>query len=381
MILCSDFTVRGNQHIPFNQALLKIISQVYPNDTILFYGEKKHISILKEKKVSVNILYKEKLFSSSGERFKIFLKEFLEIVSMFHFFLTMKNDSCNLIIIFSIHPITHYVLKIVKHFYPNVNLFIVLHGELEYMKEKKKYNLKFFGSILKSALKLKCDKSTNYIVLGEVIKNNLLSIVHGIEDHIYYIDHPYEYCEVKKNEPDFDHLRISTIGIATLRKNAHLMFKLGQNLNKRYGAERFSLGIIGILHKSVLPFVNRWIDYSESDKPLDMDFFENQIEKIDYAIFFYDDNCYELCASGAFFDAIKFEKPIIATRNAFFEHYFEKLGNIGYLCDNFEALEELVVRLSDEKPLDEYIIQQENMRLAKHKLNINAISDQLKQII
>jgi hypothetical protein len=57
--------------------------------------------------------------------------------------------------------------------------------------------------------------------------------------------------------------------------------------------------------------------------------------QIDYFIFLYDEDSYELTTSGSFFDSITKFKPIIFLKNHCFDFYFERY-KFGYRCENLD---------------------------------------------
>ncbi len=102
--------------------------------------------------------------------------------------------------------------------------------------------------------------------------------------------------------------------------------------------------------------------------------YENAISSLHYILFFYPNSMYRYIASGAFFDAISFEKPIIAIRNSFFEYYFNRYGEIGYLCDNLEEMSYYLSNINHER----YKLQLQNIKQAKKDLSLENISKRLR---
>ena len=52
-----------------------------------------------------------------------------------------------------------------------------------------------------------------------------------------------------------------------------------------------------------------------------------------------------LVASATFLDALSYVKPGIYLRNPYVEYYFEQMGDIGYLCDSYEEMREVVLAI------------------------------------
>ena len=71
---------------------------------------------------------------------------------------------------------------------------------------------------------------------------------------------------------------------------------------------------------------------------------DNFIKHSKYMIYLYPDDSYELTTSGAFFDAIMHNKPVLFLRNHCFDYYFEKF-KFGYRFDNIIELKEKIVEI------------------------------------
>ena len=91
------------------------------------------------------------------------------------------------------------------------------------------------------------------------------------------------------------------------------------------------------------------VNIPSPDVPLDQEAYEKYCRCIDYALFFNRPSAYELRASGAILDAFSFLKPIIALKSPLSEYYFKKMGDIGYLCENYNAVRDTVLDILEDK--------------------------------
>ena len=76
-----------------------------------------------------------------------------------------------------------------------------------------------------------------------------------------------------------------------------------------------------------------------------------------------------------------FGKPGIYLRNDYIEYYFSKMGNIGYLCDTYEELLEVIEKISLNFPEQEYKIQVLNIQNGRKLLMPKQISLKLSRIL
>jgi hypothetical protein len=85
---------------------------------------------------------------------------------------------------------------------------------------------------------------------------------------------------------------------------------------------------------------------------------------------------YKYLASGAVFDAINAEKPIIALRNDYFEYLFSKFGAFGYLADSIDDMADIIRGLLSGKKLETFAFGE-----IKERLSPPAISCQFRLVL
>lgn len=66
--------------------------------------------------------------------------------------------------------------------------------------------------------------------------------------------------------------------------------------------------------------------------------------QVDFFLFPYPRNAHRLSASGALFDALAYEKPVIFTPNDYFDWYYTRY-RFGYRCKNIEEMRDTIVAL------------------------------------
>ena len=98
---------------------------------------------------------------------------------------------------------------------------------------------------------------------------------------------------------------------------------------------------------------------------------------MDYAVFLHEKESYYLRASGVFFDAINYNKPIISIKNSYFEYYFNKYGNIGYLCNDINEMFNIMKLILTNKEKANYMQQTKNINFLKNDLSIKKIAKKI----
>ena len=73
--------------------------------------------------------------------------------------------------------------------------------------------------------------------------------------------------------------------------------------------------------------------------------------------------------TGIFLDAVKYLKPIIALKTDDLTHYFEKFGELGFLCESVEEMKQVILDIIQNPPLRDYSEQQARLLKAQEFLN------------
>lgn len=381
MIVIADLLKSKNVHVGVDSGLLKVISLIYSDQKLDFYCEDElYNNIINEIDNPLNINHKS-IFNNEKYNFKYnFYVNIIKSIYYLFYILVKYNKSSDKIFILCMHPITNYIYSKVRNFFRNSKIYIVLHGEIEQLDKVKERN-KFWRQHFYTTRMLKNNLINNkYLVLGEVIKSNLIKVSSLDERNIISIDHPYIYKKVNNyNLDSYKKITISSIGIVNDMKRSYLIFQLGERLKKQVMDKTIKLSLLGMVNKKYLSYLNDYASYEGiGNSYLRQKELEEKIMKSNYLIYFYANDNYKLISSGAFFDAIKYEKPIIALKNEFFEHYFKIGGNIGFLCSDLDEMEKIIKKLAESDYKKIYNQQKNNIKLLKDKLNLKGISENLK---
>ena len=87
-----------------------------------------------------------------------------------------------------------------------------------------------------------------------------------------------------------------------------------------------------------------------------------------------------LVASASFLDSISFIKPGIFLKNPYIDFYFERIGDIGYLCDTPDEMRALILSLVREFPAERYRQQQVNILHGRQIFEPPRVADQFRKI-
>lgn len=275
------------------------------------------------------------------------------------------------------------LIKVLTGFFYKIRSIIVLHAVLESILHSPVYKITELFFWFKPIFLVGNNKSINYVVLSPKIKDNLSNKFNDIGKYVKAIHHPYIFanCTSKKVVLEEMKIKFGVIGVGHSGKGTPFFFRLAEKLSKHDTNFKSEFLLVGhIVDQSLRNFKNEFVNIV-SDKPLVRDLYNQYAESLDYILFFYNAESYQLTASGALLDAIAFNKPIIALRNSLFEYYFDVLGNIGYLCDDYSQVEQLVIKICNDFPQEEYITQQANLIKAQELFRPENVGNQIMKII
>jgi len=383
-------TIRySEEHAPFNAAFSALLLKAFPDQSISVYAHSSHIDniskILEKNGTPLQLVNFQHtyVYPHQNKSFKILICYLISLFQDIRLLLKAKNG---ILFYTSANPVSLYFIKL-ANLLVRKKVFLVLHGELEYLnKDNDKIHL-FPHNLIRKWYRLVfwklLNKNIKCLVLGENIYNNIQKIRKKpfSTSNFVVIDHPYFYPEhqcshelvTDQNQP----LCVGTIGHTAVAKNSHKLFELAEQMAVSIAMGKINFKIIGNISKDMSPFLNPYVDVQSKKYFMPRDQYEKEVNSLSYIIFFYSDAQYQFIASGVFFDAIAFEKPIIALHNSFFDYYFGKYNDIGYLCHDLREMQEVLTHFDAQR----YQKQIENIRLLKQDLSLGKIAKILLQQI
>lgn len=382
----------GSIHTMFNASMLLVLEKAFPNHEIIFYSEKEHSDMV-SKKIgnSTKVVFRpfhRSLSNGSGVKTIVnFYSKLREDVG-FYKKIFSEAKSNDLVFLCSASILSLYLFKKQAVEQQKISTIITLHGELEYVYYYSSIKEKIIGKILRKIFTIKSNK-IQYLLLNKISKKKLLESRLFFNNELIEIDHPYiltnHYINNKTEQKRLYPLKIGNVGSLGIRKSGQQLYQLAILLKNYINNGLLEIHSVGAIEKNIYPFRNKFVIDSFSDDNnnslyISRDEFENKVNELDYAVFFYNHHQFIFRASGAILDVIKFNKPIIALQHPYFEYLFEKAGNIGYMCSTLKEMKELIDDIVTKKSkfAQEYEIQCTNIKLLKDKMSIMTIADDFK---
>ncbi len=241
-----------------------------------------------------------------------------------------------------------------------IQTYLVLHQDLQAIEWKTKPWQK--SHYFRFAMEKKCE-NFRYIVLGKSIRRIAQELRLPHIESMIAIDMPCFYPEKDGGGITEGPLHFGTVGIFKKERGAAQLFKRLVEWKSEWKTANFSVRgyIIDIDEtKTIEAFQEK-----HNLEFLPREEYENWVKALDYILFFYPLSAYRLMASASVFEAIIFEKPILALRNPYFEDLFERFGPFGKLFETEEALFDEVFRMianPDAGEKQRYLDQMKDIR-------------------
>jgi hypothetical protein len=372
----------ATEHVEVNAALAAVISRSLSEKKIKFMAERQHANNvnvrLKEEKItpieSILIKPPKRGIKTHMQR----LPEELWLV--WKVFLFAYRQKANKIIFCSVTETGLFSIKLMIRIFPRIKCMVILHGMLENLVNKKlsKPWNKFFD--IKTLLGAKVHINLKFLVLAKFIRDRLCKEISGIDRSIFVLEHPYFFHPYEPHQPNVKSgLRFGSFGVGHSRKGTDVFIRLAKEICAIKNSPKHRFIHVGpITDKTITNFSP--VELVASEKLLDRDIFRRFAREVDYVIYPFPQNSFQLTASGSLFDAFAFLKPVIALRSPLFQYYFSLMGEIGYLCNNIAELTDSVYSLCKNFPKERYQIQRDKIYCSRKIFDIQHSAEEFKRI-
>lgn len=386
MILIAEIVHPGERHIRLNSALLSLAHRAFPGQRIIMICEQEHAKALQ---AHGDVYCKHtafrpfKSYNPGGMLFwpcKI-AGEWLNILRVIRY---ARKHKPHLLIWTSLFPTGQWMLRLLSPvLLQRQQQYVLLQGELEYfnrtMQKPADRILRFF---LRRALN-HAPAHTGFIVLADYIKEKMASLGLRASDTMHVLPHPFHYESIKRTGSTSPKTWIAgTFGALQERKNTHYIFRLAETFSAEIQTKRIAFHAAGKCTPAIRHMNHSGlVKLHEPDKFLPQPAFEAIVAGFDLALFFYDNNAYTYCASGAVHEAIQLEVPVLAIRNHYFDWLVHTYGAICILFDDLAQMECFIRELLHGQHATKLEEIRENMRRFKFENTMEKQTQSLKRIL
>jgi glycosyltransferase involved in cell wall biosynthesis len=223
-----------------------------------------------------------------------------------------------------------------------------------------------------------------YVVLSEPIREEVARRLPRLAPLVHALPHPYLFLPHGPKQLDpCRPVRFGFLGVGTLEKGFDWFVRLAREVRCELpGAEFHLVGAsrerlpeagLGGDPASVLPHVSPVL--------LPRGEYDDRASSMAYALILHDPEAYRLRASGAVLDAFRFCLPVIARRSRTCEHYFERMGDIGYLVSTYAELKDRVASILRDPPLARYAAQSRKIAERRGQFQPASVAPALRSIV
>jgi len=383
MIVICEPQFWGFQHAPVNAALIGTVADAFPGEELVFFAQAEHIGYVKNilDAHSVVVRFRETTIPPKGlQNYQRFAQDFRLCRNVFH---SAHKNHANTIIFCSITTPCLISIKALLRSYRDIMCLVIPHDILQEVIRAPPPlpNRRFFW--FRRWISFGNTNRLRYVVLGPRIEERLRQCVPRVSGYVSSIDLPYFFIDDISQEPFTDDaIRFGSFGIGSFEKGTDMFFGLAEEIQSAKTAYKPTFTLIGYVPDEQLKALpHSSVNTPSLNVPWDQEAYEKYGKSIDYALFYYRPDAFELRASATILDAFSFLKPIIALKSPLSEYYFKKMGDVGYLCENYNAMRETVLEILETMPIDCYRQQQENILAQRVQFSPAGVSAKFRSLL
>ena len=371
----------GIEHDSFNAAFARTVALAYPEWRVIFCGEDEHVesvqSILERHGGhSPSLSFRKiRIYRRNAPKWQRWRNEFSLLSSIKR---VAADNDCALLVLCSVTGFGLFALSMSMRYAAfSVPVVAVPHSilaDLEGSPSLMPWNIN-------RALSMNYKHKVKFVALSESIYNNVMRILPDQKSRWAILDLPYFFDvtdrEKCKTNDKPDKIRFGFFGAANSEKGFDLFCHLADRFALENPEGEFTL--IGFYYGwNPAMAVSQYVK-GVSGTPLSPDEFQKRASSATYAVWLGNPKHYRLTASATFLDSLAYAKPGIYLRNQYIESYFDKMGDIGYLCDTYEDVVSTIRDIMNHFPVVRYNQQIENIIKGRLLFEPSYLSPMLRQ--
>jgi hypothetical protein len=345
-------------HAPFNASLLHTAVLAHPGASVSFQAFPAHSRIVREilsqhaPVLADSIDWRIVPLPSAKSSFERFLEA--------RRFIRAAASSSDRVLFTSISRMQLLHLKRFLGSHPRYTVRAVLHGDLDRigLKTKERFPNNLFP--LERVLNSPHPGNLRYLLLSESIRQSIPAAFRAALAESAAIDHPYHFPPIDTVAP----AQLS-FGVFGNSGDAHLLEQVARSVKAIDPAVRFSL--VGFVsRKETVDRLDPLIE-GVTHIPIDRDTFIQRAHNISHALWLAPPNSFRLRASGTFFDALAYGKPLIYTANPYIDPYYAAEPAIGVRCETIDDVPSAILQETRGYNPEQYAEAQQAMQRLRHR--------------
>jgi len=382
MLVVCEPDCRGFVHAEVNAGLIAVLRAAFPGEPLAFFAEREHLrqaaEVLEEQGVPAvelrplrRLPFTDPLLRWPGDRW--LARRILGFAA---------RRAARAVVFCSVTGPGLLALQAALRRRPEVACLAALHGILAGILEPPR-RLKKRLFWLRRALERGGNPGLRYLVFGAPIQRELARELPALAGRLVCMDLPHFACPLPETGgPPGDPVRFGSLGVAHRDKGSELFFRLAREVTAAATARRAEFVLVGhLVDRPLRGLAPGPVRISSPHAPLSRAEFAAQAQALDYCLFLYPPEAYRLRASAALLDAFALAKPVIALRTPLTEHYFARLGDIGFLCEDYEGMRRAVLAILDGGCGERYLRQRETLREARGCFTPASLAPRLREAL
>ena len=377
----------GSEHAAVNAAFLHTASLAFPDNQLMFLGEAEHLGwvqdVLRRKApaTAARISWKElsiPVRSATGWR-----RYMRELDWSGHIIDLAGQPGIDAVVLSSVTSTGLLALKLRLYRSKVRAPFLVIpHAVLGTLLESQPLRPWRWLVSLRQVLRLPHPDKLCYIALGDSIAATLGAAYPRLALRFRTLELPVLWASntrVTWTSPAGP-IRFGFFGAAAHPAKGYATFlRLASEVTSRSPNAEFVL-VGSVPRHMASPELTRPLS-GFSTEPLSDDQYNQMAAGLHFAIATGSARHYRLRASATFLDALSHVKPGVYLRTPYVEHYFDRLGDVGYLCDSYDEMRDLLLRLATDFPAERYREQCGNILAGRRLFEPAVLAPQLRTIV
>lgn len=340
----------GDVHEILNVSMIVMLDKIY--QSVEVYAPKDCCDVLKQG--LANLQYN--CFSIRFSETRVYTKKqlpFWFICGVQELFCMLKNRKSDLFfstLNFLWFPVFNMICFLLKG-----NMYTLCHNDMEHLINPIFGRVNIRWRLINYIFKKMSFSKNNYcLVLGESIKDNLFKCARRrtVEGNIIAMNHPY--YSVNRSAEVSKQLKKGIIKIAIVGSIKNKDKNNIEQLNKALeGIDFVSVYCVSTSDFDLSVYSNI-VMLNKENEHLPRTQYDELIAEMDALYFPYSSNTYRVSASGAVYEAISKQKPIISTKNDYFKSIFSQFGEMGYLFNDFDGLKMAFLDLQNSERIETF---------------------------
>jgi glycosyltransferase involved in cell wall biosynthesis len=365
MIFIYELVQTEISHGPFTRAFVQTVAYAFPHEEITIFARASHLAaVLHEPDPLLDQRLKKVAYPAPDVPHGAFWRRMMATFKFLRKTYSPVAAQRPQVVFFSTEPHHIWAVRLFKLFEPGFRCHMVLHGDINSVKNPRSRNPLHRARDYSTALGNGNKPDLRFIVLENHIRTNLAALIPATASVTDVVRHPCmpDNADWQTFTPEAGRMRFGLLGIAGRSKGLDVFSRLAKSV-RHDAASRADFRLIGKVQAG-----NASLDMSGISGPLPFspewlprDVFDSEISALHYVVLPYNMEYYGLSASGVLQDVLRFRKPVIAFDTPVIRELAERFGDIGHICANEEDMAHAANELLANFDAERYARQRQNV--------------------